>query len=65
MWFFVQCRHIIAPAYEKSFGIVYIGAIFEFLVSHCYIWSKKKKKNSKFNFCWENFDVDEVLDMTK
>ena len=33
--------HIIAPVYQKSFGIDNIGAIYVFLVSHCYAWNKK------------------------
>ena len=41
--------------YQKSFRIVYIGVIYEFLVSHCYIWSK-----SKSNFWWKNLDNDQV-----
>ena len=35
-----------APVYQKSFGIVYIGAIYVFLVSHCYTWNKKNKKQN-------------------
>ena len=29
-------RHIIAPVKQKSFGFVYIGTIYIFLVVHCY-----------------------------
>ena len=38
----MQIRHIIAPAYQRFFVIVYIGAIYVFLVSHCFTWNKQK-----------------------
>ena len=30
----IKIRHIIASVYQKSFGIVYIGAVYVFLFSH-------------------------------
>ena len=51
------------PVYQKSFGIVYIGAIYVFLVTHFYTWNKKQQITSKFNFCWENLDIDQVSNM--
>ena len=53
----VQIRRVIAPAYQKSFGIDYI-----FLVSHCYIWNKEKTvSKQKLTFCWENLDFDSCI----
>ena len=49
----------IALAYQKSFGIAHIFVIYEFLVSHCYSWNKKTV-TSKFNFYWENLNIDQV-----
>ena len=38
-----------------------IGEIYIFLVSHCYIWNKKKQYiTSKFNFRLDNLDIDQV-----
>ena len=60
-----------APVYQKSFGIVYIGAIYVFLVSHCYTWNKKKqktklkKKTVNNNFCCKNLGIDQVSNMIK
>ena len=44
----MQFIHIIAPDYQKSFGIFYIGAIYVFLVLlviPCCTWNKKTEKN--------------------
>ena len=41
----MSIRLIIAPVYQKSFEIVYIGAIYEFEVSHSYTWNKKTVNN--------------------
>ena len=37
----MKIRHIIAPVYQKSLGIVYNSAIYVFLVSHYYTGNKK------------------------
>ena len=37
---FVPKGDIIAPIYQKSFRIVFIGAIYVFLVGHCHTWNK-------------------------
>ena len=60
--------------YQNSFGIVYIGTVYVFLVSHCCTWKKTKQnktkqqqqqkknsnKTSKLNFFWENLGIDQV-----
>ena len=34
-------------AYQKSFRIAFMSAIYVFLVSHCYNWTKKKTVNNQ------------------
>ena len=58
--------------YQNSFGIVYIGTVYVFLVSHYCTWKKTKQnkttttttknsnKTSKLNFFWENLGIDQV-----
>ena len=60
------CYYDVISVYQKSFRIVYIGAFYVFLVSHCYTWNKQKKEiTSKFHFCWENLDIDMIISNIK
>ena len=42
----------IALVYQKSFGIVYIFAIYVFSVSYCYTWNKKTVNNQRIQLFW-------------
>ena len=57
----MKIRYIIALVYQRSFVIVYIGAIHVFSI--VILETKKQEITSILNFCWENLDIDEVSNM--